>query len=92
MNDHVLARLTRLESTVEIHTRLIRILSHELEQLMSDQSHLDSDVAELTTDFAAIKDEIAKLEAAAAAGQPLDFTALDAVVADVKANVPAPPA
>jgi hypothetical protein len=67
----------------------LRDLHQKADQLMSDQSHLDTDVQTLTSYFGSIEDEIASLK-----GQPgaaaLDFTGLDALVATVKAAVPAP--
>ena len=55
---------------------------------MSQQDEINADVAELQVDDTAIAAEIAKLEAAQAAGQPLDLTALKAAVAATTAIVP----
>ena len=57
---------------------------------MSDiQAHLDADIAELSAHLTAIEAEVADLKAkAAAAGAPLDFTRLDALVANAKAADP----
>lgn len=58
---------------------------------MSDQSHLDADVAALTTQIDAVNAAVAAVAAEIAAlkvvpvGTPLDFTALDAKVVDLTA-------
>lgn len=58
----------------------------------SDQAHLDADVHAIGQQFATV---IAELKAQHDAGQPLDFTAADALVASVTAeataDAPAPP-
>lgn len=54
---------------------------------MSDQSHLDADVAVLTTFVTDIMAEVAALKAA---NPSVDFTALDALVATVQGDDPGP--
>lgn len=56
-----------------------------------NQAHLDQDVQAIGTAVATI---ISELKAQAAAGQPLDFTAADALVASTQgeATADAPPA
>ena len=57
--------------------------------ILSDQEHLDTEVASLVSATQGISDEIAALKAQPAAAQ-LDFTNLDAAVAAVQGLVPAP--
>lgn len=71
--------------TIAHHTRTIR-------RIMSDQEHLDADVAALTTATDAIAAEVEALKAAQSSGTPLDFTALDALVATIQGEVPVTPA
>jgi predicted negative regulator of RcsB-dependent stress response len=53
----------------------------------ADQTHLDADVAALSVGLSAVEAEVAALKAA----QPhVDFTALDAAVARLQSDVPAP--
>jgi hypothetical protein len=52
----------------------------ELRSVMSQQAQVDTDVATLTTAFGQLSDEVASLQAAnAAAGSPLDLSALDSI-------------
>lgn len=78
-------------------TQLARV-EHKLDlvieqngKIMTDQQHLDADVAELGTALTNISDEIVALK-----NQPgapaLDFTALDAAVAQAQGLAPAPAA
>jgi hypothetical protein len=66
--------------------RLIRIEA----LIMTEQAHLDTDVAAIVAAVAAI---VSELKASVAAGMPLDFTAADALVASVQveAAADAPP-
>lgn len=52
---------------------------------MTNQEHIDSDVAALGTGLAAIEAEIVALKAQVGAGE-LDFTGLDAVTAQLVAD------
>jgi uncharacterized membrane protein len=69
----------------------IQQLTEGMNAMTSDQSHLDQDVTELQTGFAEV---VAELKAQAAAGQPLNFAAADALVGTVQAEATAdaPPA
>lgn len=75
--------LTRVDGRLEQMERTVTELS-------ADQAHEDADVAALNTSFDEIEAEVAALKAAQAAGQPLDFTGLDNVVARAKGDEPAP--
>ncbi len=70
-------------------TSLLHQILNQGAQIMSDQSHLDTDVQALTDGLTAVESEIAALK-----NQPgapaLDFTALDATVARLKSDAPAP--
>lgn len=59
--------------------------------IISNQEHLDADVAALTAAAAAISSEIAALKAQPSA-ESLDFTGLDNVVETLQGLVPAPAA
>jgi chromosome segregation ATPase len=90
------AAVAAVQTTLDNHTR-------KLEKIMSDQSHLDTDIAQLqaqvatlNTAAAAIQTEIASIKSA---NPTVDFTGLDQLVSDlstataaVEANVPPPPA
>ena len=67
---------------------LLQQINAKVDKLMSQQDEINADVAELQVDDTAIAAENAKLEAAQAAGQPLDLTALTAAVAATPAIVP----
>jgi len=67
------ARLTRLEITMS--------------EVQSDQQHLEADEQALSGSLDAIEAEIANLKNQPA-GQPLDFSALDALVARAKGDEP----
>lgn len=65
-------------------------LNRKVDRLMSDQSHLDTDVATLTSFVTDILAEVTALkDQPAAAG--VDFTALDALVAQAQSNDPGAP-
>lgn len=74
------------------HTRVLAAhitrLEHLMTQFSSDQAHLDADVTALTDGLTAVEAEIAALKSQPQASA-LDFTALDAAVARVTADVPA---
>lgn len=76
---------------LDVHTRMLHRIHQTLELLVSDQSHLDADVAELVSDTSAIEAEIAALKAANPA---IDFSALDSAVSALNAVAApeAPPA
>lgn len=80
----LLNRTDRLE-------RRIRRIEQTIGAIVTDQEHLDAEVADIVADTSAIQAEIEALKAAAAASQPLDFTALDSAVAAL-GQVAAPPA
>lgn len=61
-------------------TKQLAVLDRKVDKLMSDQSHLDTDIQAIGTQFATV---VAELKAQHAAGTPLDFTAADALVATV---------
>ena len=73
---------------VGLDEKLDRVLSL-LGVIMSDQEHLNADVAALVAAAASIADEIAALKAQPAAAA-LDFTNLDGVVSTFQGLVPAP--
>jgi archaellum component FlaC len=81
--------------TIRNHlNRIEHKLDHALTtlgELMTDQEHLDADVAALTTAVAVIAQEIADLKSQPGAGS-LDFTGLDAAVAAVAGLEPPPAA
>lgn len=79
---------TLLENLRTIHRKLDR-LTESVDHIMSDQSHLDTDITALSGYFADIEAEVANLKAQPAA-DALDFTALDALVASAKAADPGP--
>lgn len=62
-------------------------INGKLDQIMSEQSHLEADVATLTTFVNDIEAEVAALKAA---NPDVDFTSLDALVATVSAEDPGP--
>lgn len=62
-------------------------IEHYMEVIISNQEHLDADVAALTAAATAIADEIAALKAQPAA-EALDFSGLDNVVATFQGLVP----
>lgn len=69
----------------------LNYLNELMENMMTDQDKLDTDVAALTSGVAAVEAEIAALKAQPAAAA-LDFTALDAVTAKLTADTaPAAP-
>jgi hypothetical protein len=74
-NTYLDVRLTRMENAMS--------------EVQSDQQHLDADVAAEGASIDAIEAEIANLKNQPA-GTPLDFTALDATVARLKGDEPAP--
>lgn len=75
--------------TVQIITEAFTTIHNQLGEIMSDQSHLDADVAALGGVLSDIEAEVAALKAANPA---VDFTALDALVASAQANDPGAPA
>ena len=86
--------LLALQAQVQaVHDQNAKILA-KLGVIMSEQSHLDAEVAQLVqeesdlvTALGGIQADIDALKAAAGAGQPLDFTALDAKVAALQGAV-----
>lgn len=70
-------------------TEAFTSIHNTLGEIMSEQSHLDADVATLTAFVTDIEAEVAALKAANPA---VDFTALDALVATAQANDPGAPA
>jgi hypothetical protein len=66
-------------------------LTKEIAAMSQDQSHLDADVQALTAGLDAVEAEIASLKNQPAAAA-VDFTALDAAVARLQGDAPAPPA
>lgn len=81
--DRLAGRL--VDSVVAVHARLDRI-TEQLEVLMSDQSHLDTDVEELTTAYALVLKELKEQAVNAGVAHHLDFTAADALVAAAQAE------
>lgn len=69
----------------------ITALEARMTEFANNQAHLDADVAALRQ---AVSDAVAELKAAAANGQSLDFSKLDALVTDTQAEATAdaPPA
>ena len=81
------SQLDRIEHSVRIIRGQLDRINDQQEQIMSDQSHLDTDATEIETAIAAVLAEIATLKA----GNPaLDFTNVDKAVADLQAVVPPP--
>lgn len=76
------SHLDRILRVQAIHTQL-------LEAILSDQAHLDADVTALLAGLAAVEAEIAALKNVPTS-PPLDFTGLDAAVAQLTADAPAP--
>jgi hypothetical protein len=66
----------------------IAALTKKVDKLMSEQSHLDADVAALTAAISAVQTELANLKAQPTQ-PPLDFTALDAAVGNLQGLAPA---
>lgn len=79
------------ELTVHHLYHHIEALEARMTEIQSNQAHLDADVAALRQ---AVSDAVAELKAAAANGQSLDFSRLDALVTDTQAEATAdaPPA
>jgi hypothetical protein len=79
------------ELTLHHLYRHIEALEATMTQFATNQAHLDADVAALRQ---AVSDAVAELKAAAANGQSLDFSKLDALVTDTQAEATAdaPPA
>jgi len=80
--DHIENQLDRIEHKLDHANKT-------LGRIMTDQEHLDADVAALTTAVGVIAQEIADLKNQPGAGA-LDFTGLDAAVAAVAGLEPAP--
>lgn len=84
----VVRMLLALQAQVQaVHDQNAKILTR-LGAIMSEQSHLDAEVAQLAqeeadlgTALGTVQTEIEALKAAQQAGQPVDFTALDQHVA-----------
>jgi len=72
-----------LENTETILSRLGE-LTGKVDQLMSDQAHLDTDVAALAAILTELETELTALKGVPA-GTPLSFAAADQLVADAKA-------
>lgn len=82
VNHELNNRLNRIERL------LVRVLQ-EQGIIVTDQEHLDADVAQLATAVGVIAQEISDLKNQPGAGA-LDFTGLDAAVASVAGLEPAP--
>jgi peptidoglycan hydrolase CwlO-like protein len=70
-------------------TSAIRALTKEIHKMSESQQHLDADVQALTAGLDAVEAEIAALKNQPPAAA-LDFTALDAAVARLQGDAPAP--
>jgi hypothetical protein len=80
-----------LEDFVQHLAQDLAQMEQTMTEFATNQAHLDADVAALRQ---AVSDAVAELKAAAANGQSLDFSKLDALVADTQAEATAdaPPA
>lgn len=70
-------------------------INRKVDKIMTNQETLDAMVARIDTVTAGIRQDIQDLKDAVAAGQPVDFSALEARVAGLEgldAENPAPPA
>ena len=83
--------LTALTTTMNQILSQVMILQGKADAIMSDQSHLNADVAAISAQVAAINSAVTSVAAEIAAlktvpaGTPLDFTAADKAVADLTA-------
>ena len=82
--------------TVNLHTyymhrqdKRIMATQSDLDALTARLTALDTTVTRVATDFGALKTQVAALEAAAAAGNALDFTAANATIDSLTAHLDA---
>lgn len=91
-HQHMAGHICDLLTATEFNTQLLLEIKEIAMTESTDQQHLDADVDAMKTAFATV---IAELKAQNAAGQPLDFTAADALVTteqtEATADAPAAP-